>query len=76
MLSPLITLQGKMTTWKSSGYVIRSYETDHRPLHVHIFKDGREVARFDLENHELMDGSDPRHAGRIVRALKAVGLID
>jgi len=65
-----------MPTWKAGGYVIRMYERDHPPLHVHVFRDGREVARFDVENRRFMDGSDSRHAGRIERALEQVGLLE
>jgi hypothetical protein len=50
------------------------YDTDHPPRHVHVFKDAREVARYDLENGEFMDG-DPRHFGRIKKALRQAGLI-
>ena len=63
-----------MATWKALGYVIRMYDTDHPPMHVHVFKDTREVARYDLENGEFMDG-DPRHFGRIRKALRQAGLI-
>lgn len=54
--------------------MIRLYETDHRPLHVHVFKDRVLVARYDLEQKRFMDG-DVRHQGRILRALRQVGLI-
>ena len=64
-----------MPTWKAGGYVIRAYEGHHPPLHVHVFRDGRLVARDDLENGRFMDGSDPRHHGRVERALREVGLI-
>ena len=64
-----------MPTWKAGGYVIRMYQNDHRPLHVHVFKDGAEVARFDLENGEFMAGSEPRDFGRIRRALTQGGLL-
>ena len=63
-----------MPTWKALGYVIRMYETDHPPRHVHVFKDRKQVARFDLENEEFMDG-DSRHFGRIKKALRKAGLI-
>jgi hypothetical protein len=62
-------------TWKTGGYEFRMYQNDHLPLHVHVFKDKREVARYDLENGRLMAGSDMRHLGRIERALRRLGLI-
>jgi len=65
-----------MPTWKAGGYVIRLYLHDHPPVHVHVFKDSREVARFDLERNQFMSGSEPRHEGRILAALRQVGLIE
>jgi len=62
-------------TWKTGGYEIRMYQKDHLPLHVHVFRDGREVARYDLEHGRLMAGSDARHLGRIERALRRLQLI-
>ncbi len=64
-----------MPTWRFGGYVIRMYSNDHPPLHVHVFKDGRLVARYDLESGRFMPGSDERHAGRILRSLRRAGLI-
>jgi len=51
------------------------YENDHPPLHVHVYKDKRLVARYDLEHRCFMDGSDERHYGRVLNALGAAGLI-
>ena len=66
----------RVPTWKARGYVVRLYENDHRPLHVHIFKDGRPLDRYDLENGQLMDGTAGRHAGRVLAALRDLDLID
>jgi hypothetical protein len=55
--------------WKRGGYVIRLYLNDHPPIHVHVFKDGVLVARYDLQNNRFMEGSDERHSGRILKAL-------
>jgi hypothetical protein len=61
--------------WKSNGYDIRIYATDHPPLHAHVFKEGKLIARFDLESRKFMDGSVERHRGRVRQALVKVGLI-
>lgn len=64
-----------MPTWKSGGYVFRVYENDHPPMHCHVFKDGAELDRYNLEEGEFMDGTIGRHRGRVLRAMRAVGLI-
>lgn len=61
--------------WKRGGYVIRLYLNDHPPLHVHVFKDGKLVARYDVENHVFLLGSEARHFGRIKKALRDAGVI-
>ncbi len=58
---------------RAGGYVIVSWDSDHRPLHVHVYKDGRCVGRFDLEHQVFMD-IDRRHRGRVLRALNKAGL--
>ncbi len=65
-----------MPTWRSGGHIIRMYQNDHPPLHVHIFRDGRQLDRYDLEHGEFMDGTVGRHRGRVLAALRAVGLIE
>lgn len=64
-----------MSRWKAGGYVVVQYATDHPPLHVHVFRDGAEVAKYDLEHGTFM-WCAPGHDGRILKALRAVGLIE
>jgi hypothetical protein len=51
------------------------YENDHPPPHVHVFKDGTLVDRYDLESGAFMDGTVGRHRGRVLRAMRTLGLI-
>lgn len=64
-----------MAKWKSGGYVFVAYATDHPPPHIHIFKDGQLLDRYDLENGEFMDGTIGRHRGRVLRAMRSLKLI-
>jgi len=65
-----------MVQRKAGGYIFRMYENDHPPLHVHVFLDGDDVAKFDLENGRFLELANPRHAGRIRRALAQAGFIE
>ena len=38
------------------GYVFITFKGDHRPYHVHIYKDRKEIGRWDIENQKTMDG--------------------
>lgn len=48
------------TTWKG----------DHSPYHVHVYKDGKLVVKWDLENSVAMKGSASRRILRIIQKLK------
>lgn len=66
-----------MPTWKHGGYVFRIYEYDvHPPMHCHVLKDGVELDKYNLEDGEFMDGTIGRHRGRVLRAMRAAGLIE
>jgi len=55
--------------------VFRSYTGDHPPLHVHVFREGRELGRWDVEHQRLMDAFALTR--RLAQALREAGyLID
>jgi len=60
--------------WKAKGYVFREYKNDHAPWHVHIFKDGRELGRYNLHDRCFMELKGKR-SGVILAAMREVGLI-
>jgi hypothetical protein len=76
-LEPLIKYDNILgcLSGNGAGYVIRLYMNDHPPLHVHVFKDEKLVARYDVENHVFLLGSEARHFGRIKKALRDAGII-
>lgn len=41
---------------RRGGHVFITYKGDHDPRHVHIFRDGKEVAKWNLEAQVLMSG--------------------
>lgn len=64
-----------MPTWKRAGYEIVWYAGDHPPVHVHIFRDGQLLDRYDLEHGVFMDGTIGRHMGRVLKALGSTPLL-
>jgi hypothetical protein len=65
-----------MALWKAGGYVIKQYATDHDPPHVHVFRDGVEMARVTIPGGMFLTLRDERHANRILDALRQHSLID
>ena len=46
---------------KAGGFIFESYSGDHRPRHVHIFRDDRPIGRWDIENQRPMDDFPMTH---------------
>ena len=58
---------------KAGGYIFVTWVGDHEPLHVHVFKDGRFVAKWDLENGVDLEGEASRRVRRLIRGLQREG---
>lgn len=58
-----------MPRWNYGGVVVVLYGADHPPLHVHVFKDGRRLGKFDVENRRWMEGPHP-HADQARKAIR------
>ena len=46
-----------------------SWKGDHSPWHVHVYRDGRLVVKWDLENWQPMKGRASHRVLRLVREL-------
>jgi len=58
---------------RRGGYVFLSWKGDHAPRHVHVYKDGRLVARWDLDSGKLMEGRATRRITSLIRELELEG---
>jgi hypothetical protein len=52
---------------RRGGYVFISWIGDHDPRHVHIYKDGKLLAKWDLDGWRVMQG---RVTTRLIRLLE------
>jgi hypothetical protein len=52
--------------------VFRSYVGDHPPFHVHVFRKGRQLGRWDIEHQRPMD-HQLLVTNRLARALREAG---
>ena len=66
----MIILMGKT---KAGGYIFVTWIGDHGPRHMHVFKDGRFVAKWDLENGVKLEGSASRRIRRLIERLQKEG---
>lgn len=60
---------------KRGGYVFLGWKGDHSPRHVHVYKDGTLIVKWDLEDSQAMVGSANRRVRELIRELEKAGLL-
>ena len=60
---------------RRGGYVFLTWAGDHAPRHVHVYRGGRLVLKWDLENQKPMAGRPTRRVLLIIRQLDEEGLL-
>lgn len=58
---------------KRGGYIFVWWKGDHSPRHVHVYRDGTLVVKWDLENQKPMTGEAPRVVLELIVELVAEG---
>ena len=58
---------------RRGGFVFLTWTGDHAPRHVHVYRDGKSVLKWDLENETAMKGKASRRLLRIIAELKEEG---
>ena len=60
---------------RRGGYVFITWAGDHPPRHVHVYRDGKLVVKWDLDNKAAMKGSAPRRVLELIAELEAEGVL-
>jgi hypothetical protein len=60
---------------RRGGYVFIWWKGDHSPRHVHVYRDGKLVVKWDLDNERAMKGSAPKRLIEIIKKIDAEGLL-
>jgi hypothetical protein len=58
---------------RRGGVVFLTWTGDHSPRHVHVYRDGKFVLKWDLENETAMKGKASRRLLRIIAELEEEG---
>lgn len=58
---------------RRGGYVFVSWISDHLPRHVHVYREGRLVVKWDLEKDRAMSGQATTRVVDLIRRLRAEG---
>ena len=60
---------------RRGGYVFITWKGDHPPRHVHVYRDGTLIVKWDLDNQKTMKGATTRRILELIRELEAEGLL-
>jgi hypothetical protein len=64
-----------VATIRRGGYVFVTWIGDHTPRHVHVYRDGKFIVKWDLENEIVMQGIMIARILRLIRNLQKEGLL-
>ena len=60
---------------RRGGYIFITWKGDHAPRHVHVYRDGKLVMKWDLENKKTMKGKAARKILELIEELEGKGLL-
>jgi cell wall-associated NlpC family hydrolase len=60
---------------RRGGFVFFVWKGDYGPRHVHVYRGGRLVVKWDLDNEKTMIGKASRKVLDLIRELQLEGLL-
>jgi len=61
--------------YRRGGYIFITWKSDQAPRHVHVYRDGKLVVKWDLDNRMPMVGEANRRILSLIDELEAEGLL-
>lgn len=58
---------------RRGGYVFITWKSDHSPRHVHVYRDGKLVVKWDLDSKKPMKGEASRKVIELIAQLESEG---
>jgi hypothetical protein len=58
---------------RRGGYVFISWKSDHPPRHVHVYREGKLIVKWDLDSDKAMRRAASVAVRRLIRALQSEG---
>ena len=62
-----------MVKIRRGGYVFISWAGDHDPKHVHVFKEGKEIVKWNLEAQVAIEGKATNKIKKLIAELLREG---
>jgi hypothetical protein len=60
---------------RRGGYIFVWWKGDHPPRHVHVYRDGKLVVKWDLDNQKVMKGKASKKILELIGELASEGLL-
>jgi hypothetical protein len=60
---------------RRGNYLFVTWKGDHSPRHVHVYRNGELVVKWDLENAKAMKGRATAQLLALIRELQVEGLL-
>ena len=57
------------------GYIFVTWKGDHSPRHVHVYRDGVLIVKWDLDNRKSMVGKAARRVRLLLEQLESEGAL-
>ncbi len=64
-----------MSKIRRGGYIFVTWKGDHLPRHVHVYRDGILVVKWDLDNKRPMIGKAARRVHALIEELESEGAL-
>ena len=64
-----------MAKLRRGGFIFLTWKGDHGPRHVHVYRGGRLVLKWELDNEKTMEGKPTRRVLDLIRELQREGLL-
>ena len=64
-----------MPKTRRGGYIFIARRSDHPPRHVHVYRNGTLIVKWDLENKKPMKGRASTKVLELIEQLDAEGLL-
>ena len=60
---------------RRGGYIFIWWIGDHSPRHVHVYRNGKLIVKWDLDNKKAMKGNAPRRVVVLIEELESERLL-
>ncbi|MDP3089193.1 MAG: hypothetical protein Q8N04_00815 [Nitrospira sp.] len=60
---------------RRGGYVFVTWKSDHPPRHVHVYRDGVLIVKWDLDRGQPMIGKSTRRVCTLIEELEREGVL-